>query len=193
MATKTAKTEEVKKLTDQQLQFCYEYIIDFNGTQAAIRAKYSTKSAKEQASRLLTYDNVQAKITELTQQRQARASKSADDVIAELEHIGFSRLGDIMTWDETGAAFINDSNEIPDCAEAAIESIQVDVDQIGNDKNSRKVLKTKVKLHPKIPALIQLCKHHGIANDKSQIELVGEGGGPINVNINFVGPDKDKK
>lgn len=41
------------KLTPKQLAFCNEYLIDLNGTQAAIRAGYSEKTANEQASRLL--------------------------------------------------------------------------------------------------------------------------------------------
>jgi phage terminase small subunit len=43
-----------KKLTPKQKKFCEEYLIDCNGTQAAIRAGYSEKTAKEQATRLLT-------------------------------------------------------------------------------------------------------------------------------------------
>lgn len=42
-----------KLLTAKQLAFCKEYVVDHNGTQAAIRAGYSEKTAQEQASRLL--------------------------------------------------------------------------------------------------------------------------------------------
>lgn len=45
-------------ITDKQKRFCHEYIKDFNGKQAAIRAKYSEKTATMQASRLLTNANV---------------------------------------------------------------------------------------------------------------------------------------
>ena len=34
-----------KKLTAKQQRFCDEYLIDMNGTQAAIRAGYSKKTA----------------------------------------------------------------------------------------------------------------------------------------------------
>ena len=47
------------KLTLKQELFCKEYIIDFNGTQAAIRAGYSEKSAPESASENLRKSNVQ--------------------------------------------------------------------------------------------------------------------------------------
>ena len=47
---------------DKQIAFAREYCIDKNGTQAAIRAGYSPKTAKFQAARLLTYVNVRAEI-----------------------------------------------------------------------------------------------------------------------------------
>jgi phage terminase small subunit len=40
-------------LTSKQKRFADEWLIDFNGTQAAIRAKYSAKTANEQAAQLL--------------------------------------------------------------------------------------------------------------------------------------------
>ena len=36
--------------------FCQEYLIDLNGTQAAIRATYSPRTAKQQASKMLLDD-----------------------------------------------------------------------------------------------------------------------------------------
>ena len=41
-------------ITPKQQAFAREYTIDHNGTQAAIRAGYSPKTANEQAARLLT-------------------------------------------------------------------------------------------------------------------------------------------
>lgn len=47
-------------------RFCREYVKDTNGHQAAIRAGYSKKTARAQASRLLTDVNVKARVRELT-------------------------------------------------------------------------------------------------------------------------------
>ena len=49
-------------LNDKQAAFAREYCIDKNATQAAIRAGYSPRTAKEQASRLLPNINVRAEI-----------------------------------------------------------------------------------------------------------------------------------
>jgi phage terminase small subunit len=51
-------------------RFCQEYMNDSNGTQAAIRAGYSAKSAHVSASRLLCRDKVKARIAELRRKLQ---------------------------------------------------------------------------------------------------------------------------
>lgn len=53
-------------LTDKQERFCLEYVIDYNATQAAIRSGYSEESARQQASRLLTKDDIKARVIELS-------------------------------------------------------------------------------------------------------------------------------
>ena len=40
-------------LTDKRKRFIEEYLIDFNGTQAAIRAGYSESTARQQAEQML--------------------------------------------------------------------------------------------------------------------------------------------
>jgi phage terminase small subunit len=46
-------------------RFCREYVIDHNGTQAAIRAGYSERTANEQASQLLAKLNISQRVKEL--------------------------------------------------------------------------------------------------------------------------------
>lgn len=50
-----------QELTDKQARFCEEYLIDLNATQAAIRAGYSEKTAREQAAQNLSKLNIQEK------------------------------------------------------------------------------------------------------------------------------------
>jgi phage terminase small subunit len=52
----------LSSLTPKQQRFVEEYRIDFNATQAAIRAKYSKKTAYSQGQRLLKKVEVQAAI-----------------------------------------------------------------------------------------------------------------------------------
>jgi len=60
-------------LTAKQRCFVDEYLIDLNATQAAIRAKYSPKTAQEQSSRLLSNVMVQAAIA-VRQKQMAKAT-----------------------------------------------------------------------------------------------------------------------
>lgn len=52
-------------LTPKREAFCREYIIDCNGTQAAIRAGYSKKTARSCAADLLTLPNIQSRLATL--------------------------------------------------------------------------------------------------------------------------------
>lgn len=87
-------------LTEQQELFCREYIVDLNGTQAAIRAKYSEKTAAEQASRLLTNAKITEKIQGLMKKRLERIDFDADTVLQELLKIALVDIGE--AFDETG-------------------------------------------------------------------------------------------
>ena len=172
--------EVLKKLTPKQSLFCIEYMIDLNATQAAIRAGYSEHTAQRIGSENLSKPLIMQHLAHLLTVRVKRASKSADDVLKELECVGFSRLGDIIEWNQSGMAFLKDSDSVPDDAMAAIESVQVTEEQSGDDKNDRMVLKTKVKLHSKMAALTQLAKHHGLVQDKIDVTV------PIAVQVNVV-------
>ena len=74
----------MSELEEKQKMFCKEYLVDFNGTQAAIRAGYSKKTANEQASRLLTKVNVQTYLKQLIEKRNKRTNITQDDVIADI-------------------------------------------------------------------------------------------------------------
>ena len=64
--------------------FCREYIVDYNGRQAALRAGYTESSAGNTASRLLTNDDVLARVRELQKEQMQRLSLNADMVILEI-------------------------------------------------------------------------------------------------------------
>ncbi|HEX8590683.1 terminase small subunit [Pseudomonas sp.] len=61
-------------------RFIDEYMIDLNGTQAAIRAHYSVRTAQVQASRLLSNVMVQAEISRRQHERRERLGIEADTV-----------------------------------------------------------------------------------------------------------------
>lgn len=68
----------------RQERFAREYVIDYNGKQAATRAGYSEKCAQQQSSRLLSYAKVIARVKELQQEQVERLAMTADRVVMEL-------------------------------------------------------------------------------------------------------------
>lgn len=71
----------MEKLTPKQLQFCKEYLIDLNGAQAAIRAGYSEKTAKEIASENLTKPNIVEYIQKQMDKRAEKTEINAEYVL----------------------------------------------------------------------------------------------------------------
>ena len=70
-----------RKLTPKQEMFCREYLVDLNGTQAAIRAGYSIKTAHPQAARALSNVTVQSRISQLKEDREAVVGITAEYVL----------------------------------------------------------------------------------------------------------------
>lgn len=75
------------QLTPRQERFCQEYLIDLNGTQAAIRAGYSRKTANEQSTRLLANVHISTRIGALKAERTERTEITADYVLYGLKEV----------------------------------------------------------------------------------------------------------
>ena len=75
--------KSMEKLTLKQQRFCEEYLLDLNGAQAAIRAGYKPKAAKEQASRLLTKANVQEYLQSLRDVQKKKLGIDAEWILRE--------------------------------------------------------------------------------------------------------------
>ncbi len=65
-------------LTDKQEKFCQEYLIDLNGTQAAIRAGYSQKTANEIAAENLTKPSIINRLNELRKPLEEKTAVSQE-------------------------------------------------------------------------------------------------------------------
>ena len=62
----------MSQLTAKQSRFCQEYVVDFNATQAYIRAGYSDSGAAQSASALLTNPKIQEELADLQAEDAAR-------------------------------------------------------------------------------------------------------------------------
>lgn len=92
-----------QELTDKQARFCEEYLIDLNATQAAIRAGYSEKTAREQAAQNLSKLNIQEKIAELKVERAKRTEMTQDSVIQELAAVARAEIKGVRAVDKLKA------------------------------------------------------------------------------------------
>lgn len=88
------------KLTPKQLQFCREYLIDFNATQSAIRAGYSEKTAYSIGVENLKKPEIQQEIERLQNERNQRLDVDADYVLKRLVEVDKLDILDIL--DDTG-------------------------------------------------------------------------------------------
>lgn len=77
-----------KALTVRQRRFAEEYIIDFNGSAAAIRAGYAIPHSDKQAHTLLSHKGVSAYIDHLSRSKEAKiVSISPDYVLKQVTDI----------------------------------------------------------------------------------------------------------
>lgn len=152
-----------KKLTPKQQCFVDEYLVDLNGTQAAIRANYSAKTAASIAEELLRKPEIQVAIQEALHARQQRTEVTADKVVRELAAMAFYDPAVI------GDAKINGPEDIKKLPEQVRRAI------VGWawDKHGHFTL----KLSPKTPSLDLLARHLGMLTTK--VEMTGKDGGPV--------------
>ena len=96
----------MQDLTHKQARFVDEYLVDFNGAQAAIRAGYSQKAAKEAAYKLLTNGHI-AKAVESRAQEASEKLKITRETVLQgfLEAAAMAKeegnaIGIVSAWRE---------------------------------------------------------------------------------------------
>ena len=169
--------EEVpfSKLNARQAAFVAEYLIDLNGTQAAIRAGYSPTSAAEVASEALRNSNVAAAIERGKAQRFARVNISADSVLNEVHALATSRV-EHYEIDDFGNLRAKD--DAPDNAMAAVASVKK---RIRHAKDGSITYEVEFRLWDKPGSLKLMGKHAGVAACFDKMEITGKDGAPIEV------------
>lgn len=140
-------------LNDKQERFCRQYVIDLNGTQAAIRAGYSKKTAHEQAAQLLAKLSIQNRVNELQSKIADKLEITAERIAEEYAKIGFSDFGDFI---DTGNK-LKDVSTLGKDRTRVIESVKRTVTEFKDGQTTT----VQIKLHSKIAALDALSKHLG--------------------------------
>ena len=76
-------------MNDKQKRFCEEFVTDLNGAQAAIRAGYSEKSAKQIANQILSTPEVRAYVKELGEKLTDFCLVNSQRVVSKVTEIAF--------------------------------------------------------------------------------------------------------
>jgi phage terminase small subunit len=154
-------------MNGKQRAFATEYVIDYNATQAAIRAGYSERSAYSQAHELLKKPEIQAAIKELENAAAERAAVNKDMVLKELARVAF--VDPRRLFDENGKP--KDLTTLDADTAAALASVDILEEFDYNDGNREFVGYTKkYKWADKLRALEMLGKHLGMFTDKVHVD-----------------------
>lgn len=148
-----------KKLGGKRAVFVREYLKDFNGAQAAVRAGYSKKTARAIASKMLTFADVQAAIAGQQEKRLERLDVSVDRIVQEYAKMAFSKITDYLSFSSKGVK-LKDSESIGDDALAAVLEVS---ERSATEFDRRSI---SFKLHGKQSALDALAKHAGMFAEK---------------------------
>ncbi|EFG3561336.1 terminase small subunit [Escherichia coli] len=172
------------KLTDKQELFAREYLKDLNGTQAAIRAGYSEKTANEQASRLLANVNVQKFVAELKSARVEQTGIDAAYVLRRLVEIDQMDVLDILL--QNGE--LKPIKDWPKVWRTTLSGMDV-VEMASAD--SAALLK-KIKWPDKVKNLELLGRHVSVQAFKDNVknEVTGADGGPVRTEITNLTPEQ---
>lgn len=154
------------KMPPRRRQFVYEYAIDKNGKQAAIRAGFSPKAAEQEASRLLRDVKVRRALDLVAGRIERKCEVTAERVVRELAFIGFLDIRDAYNADGTLKA----PGEMPEAVAKAISGIDVEELLDGFGKGRASIGRTsKVRFWDKRGALELLGKHLKMWTDKTEV------------------------
>lgn len=156
----------MRKLTAKQKKFADEYLIDLNGTQAAIRAGYSVKSAARFAIELLHKTHVAEYINKIKTERSERTKIDADYVLNRIVEIDQMDVLDILD----GTGNFKSITEWPKAWRTTISGLDIQEIMQGDTETVMR----KIKWPDKVKNLELLGRHVSVQAFKDQKQLSGE-------------------
>ena len=91
-----AQDSKCPQLSEKQRKFVEEYLIDLNGTQAAIRAGYSPKTAYSMGNENLRKPDIQIELKKAIEKMSQQTEVTVARVINELAKIAFASSADVF-------------------------------------------------------------------------------------------------
>ena len=159
------------KLTAKQSLFVQEYLIDLNATQAAIRAGYSKRRAKEIGYKLVHKSTLANIITAELQKRSYKTEITAERVLKELALLAYADMRDYCEIQEDGSVRAKTWDEMPEGASRAVREIKEVRRIMGSGEGGKEIVlecRMGYKHHDKIKALELLGNHLGMWKDRQE-------------------------
>jgi phage terminase small subunit len=97
-ATTTDSVSQLHPLTDKQARFVSEYLVDYNRTQAAIRAGYSRRTARYAGAHLYKNPRVLGEIERRKQLLSERMELTEDEILNEQQAIARANMADYIDY-----------------------------------------------------------------------------------------------
>ena len=156
----------VATLTPRQQRFVDEYLVDLNGTQAAIRAGFSKKNADSIAIQVLRKPQVAEAVAAAIQSRSKKVGLTAEWVVERLMSLADADVAEL--YDDHGNLL--PMRDLPQGVRRAVSSVEVCEEWEGVGENRKLVGYTKkVKLWDKVKSLEHLGRHLGMFTDKVEV------------------------
>jgi phage terminase small subunit len=101
------------KLNEKQKRFVEEYLVDLNATQAAIRAGYSSKTARQIGEQNLSKLDIQEAIQKSVKERSERTQITSDWVLNQLVEVSqrCMQKTPVMIFDREEKEYVQATNE----------------------------------------------------------------------------------
>lgn len=149
-------------LTPKQAKFCLEYLIDLNGTQAAIRAGYSESTAGSIANENLKKPEIIEELNRLRGEIAKNTQITPERILQEYARIGFSDVR--KTLGPNGE--LKNPQEWDDDTAASIAGVEVVTRTSGYGDDAAVEYVHKIKTWDKRAALDSMAKHLGMFDGK---------------------------
>lgn len=133
----------MSKLTAKQQRFCDEYLIDLNATQAAIRAGYSKKSARQIADENLSKHYIREYIDARMAEKQSKLIADQDEVLQYLTSV----------------------------LRGESKSTEIVVEGIGDGMSEARTIQKEPSEKDRLKAAELLGKRYGIYTDRVETEI----------------------
>lgn len=161
-------------MTEQVIRFCDKYFETLNGTQSAIYAGFSEKTARVQASQMLDTDEVQEYLGKLRAAYSERTGISQQKVLNEIARIAFADIRKFYRGDGELKPIV-DLDDDDAAALASVKSYEEKMEDVTIGVNK------EIKLYDKLGALEKLARHLGMYEKdhtltvKAEQPLFGDG------------------